>query len=384
MPQVIDDRELRAWAYLAPKRDEQRAGPLADLACGVKDNIDVAGMPTSLGVDFRTVLPERDAWCVARLREHGAAIRGKTAATAFAYRDPATTRNPWHPGRTPGGSSSGSAAAVAANHVDFALGTQTLGSVLRPASFCGVVGFKPTYGSISTDGVWPLASSLDHVGILARDVATAARVARTLVPGLNEVEARPPRLRVDVALNSGRYGQAAHAAAAGALARCAAGGAKVESGDFASFAERAMAVADAIMAYEMHQTLGFLLDEPRAPREVHAMVRRGSLIPRDAYERAIAAQTALRAELPAIFAGCDALALLCAGPAPPRETTGDATGQAPWTLCGVPSISIPIGFDADGLPLGLQLVAPAGADATLLAIAAWVAHVNENVQHPVF
>ena len=370
---MIDDRELRAWACLAPKEDEQRAGPLADLECGVKDNIDVAAMPTSFGVDFRTVLPERDAWCVARLREHGAAIRGKTAATAFAYRDPAATRNPWHPERTPGGSSSGSAAAVAANHVDFALGTQTLGSVLRPASFCGVVGFKPTYGTISTDGVWPLASSLDHVGILARDVATAARVARTLVPGLNEVETQLPRLRADLALNSGRYGQAAHDAAAAALARCLAGGAEVESGDFTSFAERAMAAADSIMAYEMYETLGFLLDEPRAPREVLAMVRRGSLIPRDTYERARATQTTLRAEVATLFAGCDALALLCAGPAPPRETTGDAAGQAPWTLCGVPSISIPIGFDADGLPLSLQLVAPAGADATLLAIAAWVA-----------
>src|SRR6202166_1731485 len=253
---MIDDRELRAWAYLAPKQDEQRSGPLADLECGVKDNIDVAGVPTSFGVDFRTVLPERDACCVARLREHGAAIRGKTAATAFAYRDPATTRNPLHPERTPGGSSSGSAAAVAAQHVDFALGTQTLRSVLRPASFCGVVGFKPPYGTISTDGVWPLASSLDHVGILARDVATAARVARTLVPGLNEVSTQHPRLRVDVALNSGRYGQAAHDAAAGALARCAAGGAQVESGESSSFAEPAMAAADSIMADEMVETLG--------------------------------------------------------------------------------------------------------------------------------
>jgi len=370
---LIDDRELRAWAYLAAEDDGERTGPLADLGCGVKDNIDVAGMPTAFGVDFRTIFPERDAWCVARLRAAGAAIRGKTEATAFAYRDPAPTKNPWHPERTPGGSSSGSAAAVAAGHVEFALGTQTLGSVLRPSSFCGVVGFKPTYAAIPIDGVCPLAPTLDHVGILARDVATATRVARVLLPDLESAEARPPRLAVDLALNTERYGQAAHDAAAAALAGFAERGALLVEADLAPFSRRALAAADSIMAYEMHESLGFLLAEPRVPRELGAMLQRGSQISLDAYQMALTERDALRAQLPSRFAACDALALLCAGPAPPRTTTGDAAGQAPWTLCGAPSLSLPIGFDQDGLPLSLQLVAPPGADAALLATAAWAA-----------
>jgi len=377
---MIDDRELRAWAYLAPEQADERTGALADLRCGVKDNIDVAGMPTALGVDFRTVVPERDACCVARLREAGAAILGKTEATAFAYRDPAATRNPWHRDRTPGGSSSGSAAAIAAGHIDFALGTQTLGSVLRPASFCGVVGFKPTYGAIPVEGVWPLAPSLDTVGILAKDTETVARVARVLLPNLNDsihatagVADRPPRLGADIALNAERYGRAAHDAAASALATCAERGAVLTTTDLLTFAQRTLAAADAIMAYEMHETLGFLLDEPRTPRELTAMLRRGASVSREDYESALGERDALRSELPSIFAGYDALAVLCAGPAPPRETTGDAAGQAPWTLYGTPSISLPIGFDADGLPLSLQLVAPPGADASLLVTTAWVA-----------
>lgn len=368
---TIDDRELRAWAYFAPEDGAERTGPLADLSCGIKDIIGVAGMPTAFGVDFRVVTPEHDAWCVARLREAGAGILGKTATTAFAFRDPAATFNPWDRSRTPGGSSAGSAAAVAARHVDFALGTQTLGSILRPASFCGVVGFKPSYGAIPTDGVWPLAPSLDHVGILAKDVATATRVAHVLLPELAAVEARPPRFRIDVTLNCDRYSRAAHDAAVAALDACAARGAILSDGNFALFAERALAAADSIMAYEMHQSLGFLLAEPQAPPEITAMVRRGSAVTRETYESANAAREELRAELDELFGDADALAVLCAGPAPPRESTGDAAGQAPWTLLGLPSISLPIGFDVEGLPLSLQFVARAGEDAALLAIAAW-------------
>lgn len=369
---MIDDRELRAWAYVAPEDGELRTGPLADLSCGIKDVIDVAGMPTAFGVDFRVVTPERDAWCVARLRAAGVRIAGKTVTTAFAFRDPAVTFNPWDRSRTPGGSSAGSAAAVAARHVDFALGTQTLGSTLRPASYCGVVGFKPTYGAIPTDGVWPLAPSLDHVGILAKDVATAARVANELVANLAAIEGRPPRLRVDVTLNCDRYGRASHDAALAVLDACAARGAILEEGNFALFAERATAVADSIMAYETHQSLQFLLDEPQAPPEIAAMVRRGSVLPPQEYEAALGERELLRAKLSELFAECDALAVLCAGPAPPRETTGGPSGQAPWTLLGLPAISLPIGFDVDGLPLSLQFVARAGEDAALLALAAWV------------
>ena len=368
---MIDDRELRAWVHLAPDDERPRSGPLADLTCGIKDIIDVAGMPTAFGVEFRVVQPERDAWCVARLREAGARIAGKTETTAFAFLDPAVTRNPWHRDRTPGGSSAGSAAAVAAGHVAFALGTQTRGSVLRPASFCGVVGFKPSYGAIPIEGVWPLARSLDHVGILARDVKTVARVAAVLMPGLAAAESRAPRVRVDVTLYCGLYGRVAHDAALAALNVCAAHGAILSPANLASFAERANAVADAIMAYEMHEALGFLLEEPQAPPSVLKMVRLGATLSRETYEQAIGERERLRGELPALFAEVDALAVLCAGPAPPRETTGAPPGQTPWTLLGLPAISLPIGFDVDGLPLSIQLVGPPAADAALLSVAAW-------------
>ena len=144
---------------------------------GLKDIIDAAGLPTTAGArGFADTTPREDATCVARLRRGGAVILGKLQTTEFAFSDPAVTRNPWHASRTPGGSSSGSAAAVAARMVPAALGSQTVGSVLRPAAFCGVVGLKPTYGRVSRRGVVPLSWSLDHVGVFARSVADAALV----------------------------------------------------------------------------------------------------------------------------------------------------------------------------------------------------------------
>jgi amidase len=370
---VIEDAEIRAWAYLAGKTEPHGDGPLAGIECGIKDIIDVAGMPTSFGVDFRTLRPERDAWCVARLREAGAVIRGKTVTTPFAFRDPPVTRNPWHADRTPGGSSSGSAAAVAAGHVPFAIGTQTIGSVLRPASFCGVVGFKPTYGLIPTAGVSPLAPSLDHVGVLARDVSTALRVAQALGVATAATPCPAPlRIGVDLTLNAERYGLDAHDAAAAALATCAARGAELVTLDAGSIAERAMSALDPILAYEMHRSLGFLMTEPRTPPEVERVVRRGATVSRDAYEEALARRETMRGEAAALFENCDVLALLCAGAAPSREGTGDPAGQGPWSFFGLPAIALPVGRSAEGLPLSLQLIAPSRADERLLAVAAWI------------
>src|SRR5262245_55703615 len=188
------DGEIGAWAFVAPgaalaearARDEDlRAGRpvrlLHGIPVGIKDIIDVAGMPTTAGArTFAHSQPGRDAALVARLRAMGAVILGKTVATPFAYRDPAGTRTPWALDRTPGGSSSGSAAAVAADHVPVAIGTQTIGSILRPAAFCGVVGLKGDHGDVPMDGVFPLAPSLDHIGVLAGAVFDAAIVQRAL------------------------------------------------------------------------------------------------------------------------------------------------------------------------------------------------------------
>src|SRR6266851_7557301 len=203
------DGELRAWAHvdgseaLATARErlaEARAGtlrgPLHGVPVGVKDIFDVAGMPTTGGAKpFAHTRPGVDAPAVARLRTAGAIIVGKTVTTEFAYRDPAPTRNPWNQGHTPGGSSAGSAAALAARMVPLALGSQTVGSVLRPAAYCGVVGFKGTHGLIPTEGVVPLAWSLDHVGVFARAVADVALAAGVLAGRpLAGPAPRPPRL----------------------------------------------------------------------------------------------------------------------------------------------------------------------------------------------
>src|SRR3989442_4193544 len=182
------DGDLRAWAHvdaagalaIARERESevragQLRGPLHGVPVGVKDIFDVAGMPTTGGArSFAHTRPVTDSAAVARIRAAGAIALGKTHTTEFAYRDPAPTRNPWNPGHTPGGSSAGSGAAVAARMVPVALGTQTVGSILRPAAYCGVVGFKATHGLTPTEDVVPLAWSLDHVGVLTRSVDDAA------------------------------------------------------------------------------------------------------------------------------------------------------------------------------------------------------------------
>ncbi|HUZ48442.1 MAG TPA: amidase [Candidatus Dormibacteraeota bacterium] len=362
------DRGIEAWVFIDPNPAPAGEGPLAGLTCGIKDVIDVGGMPTRFGVDFHDMSPTADAPCVAALRDAGAAILGKTHTTAFAYLDPAPTRNPHDPARTPGGSSAGSAAAVAAGHVDFALGTQTVGSTLRPASFCGVVGFKPSYGRISTRGILPLAHSLDHVGIIARDVGMVTRVARVLIPSLTSAVApERPLIAVDMELFSEYYGDEAHAALEGFAHRLA-DFADVVPRDFGAVARATLDPLKTIVAFEVAAALPFLRERDRPP-EICALVRRGEAIDEDAYRAALDLREELRLKLAPLFSGIDALLTTCVGPAPSRETTGDARSQAPWSFFGTPSLTLPVGRSRDGLPIGAQLVAPAGMDAKLLALA---------------
>jgi Asp-tRNA(Asn)/Glu-tRNA(Gln) amidotransferase A subunit family amidase len=369
----MEDRELKAWVFIDPNTAPVREGPLAGLTCGIKDIIDVAGMPTRFGVDFHDTYPTVDAPCVAALRAAGATILGKTHTTAFAYLDPAPTRNPHDAARTPGGSSAGSAAAVAARHVDFALGTQTVGSVLRPASFCGVVGFKPSYGRIATGGIIPLAPSCDHVGIIAREAGVIIRVAQVLIPDFGPTTAPArPRIAVDSELFCERYGDEARAAL-NEFVRGLGGEADVVPRDLGVVARATLPPLRTIVAFEAAQSLSFLRDRDEPP-EICALVRRGAAITQTEYREALDRRTELSASLASLFAGVDALLTICAGPAPARETTGDSTAQAPWSFLRTPSVTFPIARSCDGLPIGAQLVAPADMDAHLLALAERFGH----------
>lgn len=387
------DGALRAWVHVdeagalaaAEEREaEARAGrirgPLHGVPLGVKDIIDVAGLPTAAGArPWAHRRPGADAACVARLRAAGAVVLGKTATTEFAYRDPAPTRNPWNPGHTPGGSSAGSAAAVAARMVPLALGSQTVGSVLRPAAYCGVVGFKPTYGLVPVEGVIPLAWSLDHIGAFARhveDVAVTFSVlaAQEVEPG--EVSrprlALPPEVLADVAPDV-----AAHLTAV--AARLAAEGAEVVEvklpSSYASIREAGMAVLE-VEAATYHEPM-FRAHAAEYGREIRALVETGLARSGTAYVRAQRARRAFRDEVMGLLRGYDALLVPTAPtPAPAGLTsTGDASCCAPWTYAGVPAITLPSGLAPSGLPYAVQLVQAAGASARLLAVARWCERV---------
>jgi Asp-tRNA(Asn)/Glu-tRNA(Gln) amidotransferase A subunit family amidase len=382
------DGDLQAWVTVdaeaaraeARSRDERRRaggamGPLHGVPVGVKDIMDVAGMPTTAGAPpFAHRHPDRDAALVARLRAAGAVIVGKTVATQFAFKDPAVTRNPWSREHTPGGSSSGSAAAVAARHVPAAIGTQTIGSILRPAAFCGVVGLKGTHGEMPLDGVVPLAPSLDHGGPLARSVGDIALLESVLLGrplGVPAVDAprvvAPPELLAlaDPPLRTNLEAAFASFEAAGAIV-----------------VRRPLPVPlDAVLdagwtvleaeAAAQHRSMFAAHAAEYAP-QIAALVAAGLDVGPVALARAQEERAAFRRAIEPWLSSFDALVSPVApGPAPRRgEGTGDPTLCAPWSYAGVPSIAIPTGLDPDGLPFAIQLVAsPDGLD-RLLGVAA--------------
>lgn len=383
------DPGVQAWAHLDPdgalaaarERDaEARAGrlrgPLHGVPLGIKDIFDVAGMPTTAGARaFAHTRPSRDCTAVARLRAAGAVILGKTHTTQFAFRDPAPTRNPWNHAHTPGGSSSGSAAAVAARMVPGAIGSQTVGSILRPAAYCGVVGLKGFHGLVPLDGVVPLAWSFDHAGPFARSVGDAA----LLLAVLGDVSLEPtpvpaPRLAVGRQLFD-RAQPALRGHLEGVVERLAAAGARVTELDLPpSFAEihAAGQVILEVEAATYHQPAFARHATDYGPGIAEA-VAGGLKRPATEYVTANRTRLAFReAMLPLLEAHDALLSPTAPGPAPAGlGWTGDASLCAPWSSAGVPSITIPTGLDTAGLPLALQLVqAPTGL-ARLLGVAAW-------------
>jgi Asp-tRNA(Asn)/Glu-tRNA(Gln) amidotransferase A subunit family amidase len=361
------DDELEAWAFVdrAAAKAAQGAGPLAGLPFGVKDVIEVAGMPIGFGVRREPRVSELDAWCVAALR-----AAGKTHTTAYAHRDPAPTYNPLDRDRTPGGSSSGSAAAVAAEHVPFALGTQTIGSVLRPAAYCGVVGFKPTHGRVATAGVLAQAPSLDHVGVIAADVAIATHVARVWIPELSDMEIATPRLALAQSVWDERYAPETRDAVRGAVDALQRDGIVIEARAVPVELAAGLEDAHVVNAYEAFAALAPLLTT-ELPPEVRGIIERGATTTRDAYLAALARREAARPRIDAFLGDFDAVIVPCGDAAPPRLTTGDGSAFGPWTFFGTPAIAIPIPGTAPAA-LALQLVAPRGNDGRLLAVASRV------------
>ncbi|MGH7310186.1 MAG: amidase [Candidatus Rokuibacteriota bacterium] len=394
------DGELRAWVHLdeagaldrarereAQARAGQLVGPLHGVPVGIKDIIDVAGMPTTFGA--RAWAHRRaatDATCVARLRAAGAIILGKTVTTEFAYRDPSPTRNPWNRGHTPGGSSAGSGAAVGSRMVPLALGSQTVGSVLRPAAYCGVAGFKGTHGLVPVDGVVPLAWSLDHVGVFARSVSDVALALGVLIDRELELVAVPrPRLAwAPSALATAAPDMVAHVRAA--TDRFAAAGAEIVAVTLPpSYAagREASAIVLEVEAAAYHEEF-FAAHEGDYGPEMGALVQAGLKRGATEYARANRRRLAFRDEIMPLLAAHDALIMPTApSPAPAGlASTGDGSFCAPWSNAGVPAITLPSGLSPSGLPYAVQLVQAAGASSRLLAVAAWCERVLNFTARP--
>ena len=378
-------------------RAGQPHGPLHGVPVGVKDIFDTHDMPTGDGSPLHAGRPSRrDAAAVAMLRPAGAVILGKTVTPELASYHPLKTAKPRDPARTPGGSSSGSAAAVAAGMVPLAIGSQTNGSIIRPASYCGVVGYKPSFGLIPRNGALRLSRALDHVGVFARSVEDAALIAECLIgfetedPDTRPV-ARPPLLAMtrsappvtprlafvpsSVWDQAGTDTQEAFGELAEAL------GGIVERLDLPESFGRALDWHRIVMETDLAANLA--REYEQSPEQISPVLRDMIARGRSGYSsfdyiRAIEAIGGLNAALDEAFFAYDAFIT----PAAPGEAPLglDATGSPAfctlWTFCGVPAVTVPLLQGASGMPIGVQLVGPRGSDARLLRIASWLSNFD--------
>ncbi len=362
------DPSIHAWVKVAPQ-PATGPGPLSGVPFGAKDIIETRGLPTEYGSPiYGGRIGTADAAIVRTLRGLGAILVGKTHTTAFAYRDPAPTRNPHNLQHTPGGSSSGSAAAVAAGMVPLALGTQTQGSVLRPASFCGIVGFKPTYGLLSMEGILPFATSLDTLGLFTRTVGEMIDVWDALYAGRTrhdpdvDLGVLDPRPLVEPPM--------AHAFES-AVARLRDAGIRTTPVDLGDMLDRLNDASRVIMSYEaarFHEAR--YREHGDALGVIANLIRDGLAMTTVAYDEARRYVDTSRERITEIYKRTPAILVpAAAGVAPAGlSSTGDPRLNAPWTALGTPAISIPVGT-LDGLPLGLQITADRGDDGRVLATA---------------
>jgi Asp-tRNA(Asn)/Glu-tRNA(Gln) amidotransferase A subunit family amidase len=364
---------VRAFVCYDAERALQQAaaaaGPLAGMLFGVKDIIATAEFPTRYGMAVAAG-PREDAWCVARLRQLGATVLGKTVCTAFAYPLPGPTTNPHDPARSPGGSSSGSAAAVAAGFVSFALGTQTAGSTIRPASYCGVTGFKPSFGLVPLDGVQAISTTLDHIGVFADTPREAWFVVSAMIlPRPETISTRKPRrlllFRLPVACEYADRLEDLRQALCG-------NGVDVDTMDLPFPTDDFRDLQKELCYWEAARIL-------LPPGRVGLVPELEALLTpyrdRDimGYAAVARRRQAYQTQFDALAASYDAVLVPAAtGPAPPIASTGDAFMSRFWTALHVPAVAIPLWRDGDGLPLGLQLVTRLGHDRSLMEVAQWL------------
>jgi aspartyl-tRNA(Asn)/glutamyl-tRNA(Gln) amidotransferase subunit A len=397
--------ELKAWVtidregaiataerYSKEVEEGRLRGPLHGIPVGVKDIYYTKGMTTTAGstilADF---VPSFDATTVTKLKKAGAIILGKTETTEFAAFDPAPTRNPWNMGHTPGGSSSGSAAAVSSGMCPAALGSQTGGSTIRPAAYCATVGLKPTYGRISRYGVFPLSWCLDHVGIFTRTVEDAAILLEVLaghdskdpsslmllVPSYRKAldESSPPRLGLLKEFFFENAHEEVKKNVEGTTERLSNAGAEVVDALLpASFkavhaAHNVLMMAEAAAVHK--KTFQTRMRDYRP--NLRGMIATGLFVPASTYLKAQQIRSQFIREITEILSGFDGfITPATTTPAPKGLTsTGDPAFNAPWSFCGLPAITVPSGVTEEGLPLGIQLVGHPFAEEELLRVAYW-------------
>ena len=395
------DGRISAWEHIDAVGALKRAreldkaefkGVLHGMPIGVKDIIDVAGMPTRCGTPiYASHMADIDAECVARAKAAGAIVIGKTVTTELATFNPARTRNPENPDYTPGGSSAGSAAAVAAGMVPLAFGTQTAGSVIRPAAYCGVVGFKPSFGVVARGGVKMQSETLDTVGVLARTIDDAVKwysamsgTPTTDITNISRNHSRPRRIAIivnfmddaDAEMKGAIAGAAAALSAAGLLVQEFRLPARYNE---AQIDQRVIQLAENARHYAIeHQQYRDQLSPPLA-----AMLDEGAAITGDQYHAAIARTTATRDQTDAMFTEMDGWLMPSAQGAAPNglESTGDPIFNRLVTALHLPAINIPVYRNNARMPLGLQLIGARHQDKNLLATATRVTDILRKNQH---
>jgi Asp-tRNA(Asn)/Glu-tRNA(Gln) amidotransferase A subunit family amidase len=398
------DGKIQAWAAIdrpaarlpAAELDREAQqgrfrGPLHGVPVGIKDIFYTAGLETAAGSKVLAgFVPDYDAEAVARLRRAGAIILGKLATAEFAFADAPATRNPWNLEHTPGGSSSGAGAAVAARMCYAAIGSQTIGSTIRPASYCGIVGMKPTFGLVSRYGMLPLAPSLDHVGILARCVADAAAMlqalaghdsrdiaSRRVAAGDYRLDsaAPPPRIAVMPKSFDNVADDETRAAVAATVSRFVRAGAQIETVPEPSGVAETEAVATTILGIEAaasHRE-SFAEKKNSYGPKMRQFLERSLKITAQEYMYALESQSRFRAEVDRVLVRFDAI-LTPATPSPAPagiESTGDPSFNRPWSLSGHPVISLPCALTASRLPISIQLTGGTLQEVRLLNIARW-------------